>query len=63
MIKRLAKSRGIAVQLVSKRGKGSHMTLYYGERRTILQDLKREIPTGTLHAMLEQLELSERDFN
>ncbi len=62
-IKRLAKTRGISVQVVSKRGKGSHVTLHYGGRRTILQDLKRELPTGTLHAMLEQPELSERDFN
>ena len=62
-IKRLARTRGISVQVVSKRGKGSHVTLHYGERRTIMQALKRELPTGTLHAMLEQLGISVTDFN
>ena len=53
---------GLEVRLVAKRGKGSHGTLYYGSARTIVQDLKRELPTGTLHAMLEQLGLSLSDL-
>jgi len=62
-IKRLGRRRGISVRLLSKRGKGSHLTLYFGETRTVMQDLKKELPTGTFHAMLEQLGLSEADLN
>lgn len=30
--------------------------------KTTVQNLKREIPTGTLRAMIEQLELDAKDF-
>ncbi|MDP8989558.1 MAG: hypothetical protein M3N41_05685 [Acidobacteriota bacterium] len=45
-----------------KRGKGSHGTLYFGGSRTVVQDLKKELPLGTLHAMLRQLGLTLKDF-
>lgn len=60
--KRLGKARGVEVLFVAKRGKGSHGTLYYGSARTVVQDLKKELPTGTLHAMLEQLGLTLSDL-
>jgi mRNA interferase HicA len=55
-------SRGIAVRFEAKRGKGSHGTLYFGSSRAILQDLKKELPAGTFHAMLQQLGLTMKDF-
>ena len=61
-VKHLGVSRGIAVRFEAKRGKGSHRTLYFGGSRTILQDLKKELPAGTLHAMLRQLGLTMKDF-
>lgn len=61
-LKRLGQARRVAVRFVPHRGKGSHGTLYYGSARTIVQDLKRELPTGTLHAMLRQLGLSPEDL-
>jgi predicted RNA binding protein YcfA (HicA-like mRNA interferase family) len=43
--------------------KGSHGTLYVGvDGITIVQNLKREIPAGTLRAMIEQFELEAKDF-
>jgi malonyl CoA-acyl carrier protein transacylase len=63
LISRLGRSRGILVRLVSGRGKGSHATLYFGEARTIIQDLKRELPSGTFRAMLRQLGLSPADLD
>ncbi len=62
-VKRLGTRRGVSVRLASKRGKGSHVTLYYGDARTVVQDLKKELPTGTVHAMLAQLGLSATDLN
>jgi mRNA interferase HicA len=61
-VKRIGQSRGITVRFEAKRGKGSHGTLYFGSSRTILQDLKKELPPGTLHAMLRQLGLTMKDF-
>ena len=61
-VKRLGDRRGTTVRFEKKRGKGSHGTLYFGTARAILQDLKRELPAGTLHAMLKQLGLVESDL-
>ena len=46
-------ARGILVRLDAKRGKGSHVTLYYGSRKTI--------SPGLLSAMLYQLGLHRDD--
>lgn len=61
-VKRLGRARGVGVRLIARRGKGSHQTLCFGAARTIVQDIKKELPTGTLHAMLEQLGLSLADL-
>lgn len=42
-IKKLGKDRGIAVQFDKRHGKGSHGTLYYGDRKTTLKDRRKEI--------------------
>ena len=36
--------------------------LYFGGSRTIVQDLKKELPSGTLHAMLRQIGLTVTDL-
>ena len=61
-VRRLGKMREVEVRFVAKRGKGSHGTLYYGATRTVVQNLKKELPTGTLHAMLGQLGLTLSDL-
>ena len=61
-VKRIGMHRDIEVRFEAKRGKGSHGTLYFGGSRTILQDLKKELPMGTLHAMLRQLGLTMKDL-
>jgi len=47
----LAKVRGLRWRLDEKRGKGSHVTVYFGERITVVRNPKDELKTGTLHAM------------
>ena len=59
----LAKMRGVPLSFNRKHGKGSHGTLYYGERRTTLKDLKKEIGKGLLHAMLGDLGLNKDEFD
>jgi len=58
-----ARWKRLACRWVASHGKGSHGTLYVGANgKTTVQHLKREIPTGTLRAMIEQLELEPKDF-
>jgi mRNA interferase HicA len=47
----------------SSRGKGSHVTLYFGDRLTIVRNPKDELKTGTLKAMLSQLGITQNDLN
>ncbi len=61
-IKRLGRSRGVAVVLDETRGKGSHATLYFGARRTTVKDRRKEIGPGLLNAMLNQLGLTKKDI-
>jgi mRNA interferase HicA len=61
-LRKLGRTRGIAVEFVPERGKGSHGTLYFGKRMTVVRDLKDEVKTGTLHAMLKQLGLTLQDL-
>jgi mRNA interferase HicA len=62
-VKHLGKERNVKVTIDKKRGKGSHITLYYGDNRTIVRNPKDELKTGTLTAMLRQLGLSHQDLN
>jgi mRNA interferase HicA len=61
-LRRIGAARGIPVRVAQERGKGSHVTLYYGDRLTVLKDRRAEIGPGLLHSMLRQLGLSERDL-
>ncbi|MEZ5671348.1 MAG: type II toxin-antitoxin system HicA family toxin [Thiotrichaceae bacterium] len=61
-VKHLAKSKGIKCKLDEERGKGSHSTLYYGDKWTIIRNLKDELKTGTLNAMLKQLGITKDEF-
>lgn len=61
-VRRAGRRRGISVEFRPERGKGSHGTLYFGSRFTILRDPKDELKTGTL-AMLKQLGLPLEDLD
>jgi len=51
------------VRVDQERGKGSHATVYVGERFTVIKDRRKEIGPGLLHAILRQLGLSESDLS
>jgi mRNA interferase HicA len=61
-IKRLGRKRNVTVLLRAERGKGSHATLYYGSRYAVMPDVRDELKTGTLHAILDELGLTPKDF-
>ena len=56
-IKALGKETETLVRVDEKRGKGSHLTLYYGNNKTIIP--KGELKTGTVHVILKQLKIDK----
>lgn len=61
-VRKLARRRGLACSWHPDKGRGSHGVLKYGDRRTVVRNLKDELKTGTLHAMLRQLDLKYDDI-
>jgi mRNA interferase HicA len=54
-LQKLSKARKQVLRIENKRGKGSHVTLYLGGQYAVIPDLKKELKTGTLNAILKQL--------
>ena len=61
-LKKLGRQKNISVEYITRRGKGSHGMLYYGDKFTVIRNPKDELKKGTLHAMLEQLGLTLDDI-
>jgi mRNA interferase HicA len=61
-VRKAGRRNSVAVRFDKKRGKGSHGTLYYGDRKTTVKDRKKEIGSGLLGAMLDQLGLSKEEL-
>jgi len=61
-VQKYARANGLNCEWRADRGKGSHGLLILGNRRTVVRNPKDELKTGTHHAMLKQLGLSERDI-
>ncbi len=61
-VRTIARERAVLFRIDTKRGKGSHITIYYGTRKTVVKDRRKELPTGLLSAMARQLGLTSDDF-
>jgi len=61
-LNRLGRARGVEVRVDQRQGKGSHATLFFGRRKTTLKDPKKEIGSGLLRAMLNDLGVSPDDL-
>jgi mRNA interferase HicA len=61
-LKRLGRIRGIEVRIDQRHDKGSHSTLFYGNRKTTLKDPRKGIGLGLLHRMLVELGLTRSDI-
>lgn len=61
-VRQYAQTHNLSCRVDEKRGKGSHVTLYLGDRLTIVRNLRDELKTGTLHGMLKQLNLTPNDL-
>jgi len=56
-VRKLGKENNKKVHFVKSRGKGSHGTLYYGDKYTIVIDRKKEIGPGLLNRMGKDLNI------
>ncbi len=61
-VQKLARQHNIECKVDQKRGKGSHVTLYYGTAFTIVRNPKEELKTGTMNAMLKQLCIKKEEI-
>lgn len=56
-VRRIGRHNGVVVTVEENRGKGSHVTLWYGARYTVVKDRRKDIGTGLFRAMCEQIDL------
>ena len=61
-VKKLGRKRGVSVEFKVERGKGSHGTLYFGGRYTVVKHRAGELKPGLVHGMLKQLGLTLDDL-
>ena len=61
-VRKLARKNEIAVSFDRTRGKGSHGTLYYGDRRTVVKDRRKPLKAGTLLGMCKQPGIDSNDL-
>jgi mRNA interferase HicA len=61
-LQKLAKIKGVEFRLDQKRGKGSHITLYFDKKFTIIRNPKDELKTGTFNAILKQIGVSKDEL-
>lgn len=61
-IRKLGRRRGVAVLLLSERGRGSHASLTFGGRTAVIPHRAAELKKGTLHGILKQLGLKLEDL-
>jgi len=59
-LRRLARERGL--DLTIEPGKGSHMHVTLGGRRTVIAIHAGDIKPGTIRAIMRQLGINERDL-
>ncbi len=52
---KLGRKRGIHVRFESRKGKGSHGRIFYGDRFTTVKDRRKEIGRGSLLQCLHNL--------
>ena len=62
-VRRWAKAKGLEQpDFLAQKGRGSHGTLFVGERETTVKDRKKEIGPGLLNKMLADLGIDKTEF-
>ena len=62
-LRRIAKKRGVAFDVVASRGKGGHWTVQFGDvRLPVPQAHGRDLATGTLRSILRRFGVAREDL-
>ena len=61
-VKKLSDRRGAAYRWIPSRGAGSHGTVYFGGRMTVVKDLKKELGSGLFRSMCRDLDINPREL-
>ena len=61
-VRKLGRRKKITCQFVADKGKGSHGRFYFGEEFTTLKDRNKEIGSGLLAKMCQDLNIDSRDL-
>ncbi len=61
-VRRWARARKLEVRFVAAEGRGSHGSLYVGDRKTTVKDRRKEIGKGLLAKMLADLGIDRNTF-
>ena len=62
-VRQWAKDKNLArPEFIAKKGRGSHGTLFVGDRETTVKDRKKEIGKGLLNKMLADLGIDKNEF-
>jgi len=62
-LRRLARTRQVAFDMNTRRGRGSHRIVYFGTQRTTVKDLKEELGRGLLRKMCNDLGIDPGDLS
>ena len=54
-VRKLGRKNSVVVRLDTSHGKGSHATLYYGDKRTTIPDRRKELGRGLIRSMCRDL--------
>jgi mRNA interferase HicA len=61
-VKELARERGVEFRFDATRGKGSHGTVWFGSRFTVVPNPRQELKKGTLAGMCRQIGIKLLDL-
>jgi mRNA interferase HicA len=61
-VRTVARRNKVPCRWAPERGSGSHGTLYFGDRLTVVKDLKKELGPGLLADMLKQLGVRKEEL-
>ena len=61
-VRRIGRRTKSKVRVERSRGKGDHVTLYFGGKFTIVGDQSKELKPGTFRAMCRQLGIDPREI-
>ena len=62
-VRRWAKAKGLdRPEFIAEKGRGSHGTLFVGDKETTVKDRKKEIGKGLLNQMIADLGIDKNEF-